>query len=79
MGVVYEVERVSDFTHFSVKGSYMIGGSMHRPSICYPIPDSLAPSIEALEKAGRATRYKEDMIFINGIARPAKAPKKNKV
>lgn len=54
---------------FSVKHSCTIGGTQYRPSICYPVPESLRSTVKKLAVEGLAKLYTEEMRFVSGVAR----------
>ena len=51
---------------FSVKTSMKIGGKVYTPCICYPLPETLVPTVDKLVKEGKAYRYEERVFFQNG-------------
>jgi hypothetical protein len=63
-----------DAAFFSVKHSCTIGGGQFRPSICYPIPNSLAKVIGEMADQGMARLYAQEVRFVSGVARPMAGP-----
>ena len=51
---------------FSVKTSMKIGSKVYTPCICYPLPETLVPTVDKLVKEGKAYRYEERVFFQNG-------------
>jgi len=73
MAVTYDnKEAKPEMTHFSVSHSCTIGGTNYRPSICYPIPNSLAKAIAEMATKGLAKMYPNEVRFVSGTARPMK-------
>jgi hypothetical protein len=64
--------REEDLLYFSVKFSTNIGGSNFRPSVCYPIPESLHIAIIGMAEKGLAKLYTEEVRFVSGVALPVK-------
>lgn len=58
--------------YFSVSSPFKIKGSVYRNGICYTLLSSIEKEVLALEKAGEAIIYEEEMRFITGKARPIK-------
>jgi hypothetical protein len=59
---------------FSVADPVKIGGTLYRPSVCYPIPGSLEQAVAELAAKGRARIYQEEVRFVTGVAYPVKKP-----
>lgn len=68
--VAFDKKPEEDAMFFSVKHSCTIGGSQYRPSICYPIPGSLAPTIKEMAANGMAKLYAKEVRFVSGVSRP---------
>jgi hypothetical protein len=60
--------------YFSVTYKLKMFGSTYTPSICYPLTDSLTPTVEGLVAKKMAKIYNYKMRFVSGVARPV-APK----
>lgn len=51
---------------FSVKTPTKIAGKVYTPCVCYPLPDTLKPTIEKMEKEEKAYIYGCKVAFQNG-------------
>lgn len=51
---------------FSVKSAVKIAGKVYTPCVCYPLPDTLKPTIEKMVKEERAYIYDSKVFFQNG-------------
>lgn len=51
---------------FSVKTPTKIAGKVYTPCVCYPLPDTLKPTIEKMEKEEKAYIYDCKVAFQNG-------------
>lgn len=51
---------------FSVKTPTKIAGKVYTPCVCYPLPDTLKPTIEKMENEEKAYIYNCKVAFQNG-------------
>lgn len=52
--------------YFSVKIPLKIGKKTYIPCVCYPVTETVAFTVEHLEKEGKAVTYPEKVFFQNG-------------
>ena len=58
---------------FSVKTPTKIAGKVYTPCVCYPLPDTLKPTIDKMIEEGKAYIYHNKVFFQNGKVLEKKA------
>lgn len=58
---------------FSVKSAVEIAGKVYTPCVCYPLPDTLKPTINKMIEEGKAYSYTNKVFFQNGKVLEKKA------
>lgn len=52
--------------YFSVKTATKIAGKVYTPCVCYPLPDTLTPTIDKMVADGKAYKFENKVFFQNG-------------
>ena len=63
-----KIEKGDNGKYFAVRKVLKIGGKKHIPSVCYPITDDIAGTVNELVAQNLATLYDEKVRFMSGRA-----------